>query len=409
MREIDVSQERLNTWLIAFILCVNTFSKILGIFIYIPFNIVLMETVAFVSLALINDRQIWIKRELVVILVIVASIMGYSLILWQFDRRVIERLLKFVMYALFVMLCIQYPFKERTLLKAIYIIGFIHMVYLFTYAVPLIDAGIMSIDNTMDLSYTSLIYLFAGAGIVGDKREKLITRIIALALCLVYAYFLTAVSANRGALIAAICYLALRFVISSKSRRLRIFLFLCVVTVSFIIFLNLLPILESLDDFASAHGIVINPLQKTIWQLNNSDMISGRGENYAAALRLIEDTSALPNGVASYQILTDAAYYPHNIFLEAVVEFGFFGLILVSMIILKAFYCIVISPTKYCQLILVFFCLSIPRLMVSSSYWENSYIWPMTILMWSSDLTIYSPHLSQVHVQKVIRREERER
>ena len=99
---------------------------------------------------------------------------------------------------------------------------------------------------------------------------------------------------------------------------------------------------------------------------------------------MIRETLALPNGVASYHIYTNVAYYPHNIFLEAGVEFGFIGFVLVAIIILRACNIMVFKQTKYSHMILMFFCLSITRLMFSSSYWENTFIWPMMLLMWPS-------------------------
>lgn len=379
-------QSKTNSWLIAMVLCINTFSKILGIFVTIPFNIVLMETALTIFLAFLNNNKILMKKELVVILLIVAGIMGYSLVLWNFDSRVIERLLKFVMYAFFAMLCIQYTFDEATLIKAIFVIGILHAVYLFVYAEPRLSMGVMSMDDTMDLSYTSLIYLFAAANVVVDKYQKVFMRIIAFAICSAFVYFLTVVSSNRGALIAMTCYFAMYFVSKCTRKELRVCLFLVVIVAAIIAYINIIPILEAIDEFTTARGIEISPLKKTIWQMNNSDsMTSGREDNYSVAFQMIKDTWALPNGVASYHIQTNAAYYPHNIFLEAGVEFGFIGFVLVAFIICKACHMMVIVPNKYGKLILLFFCLSIPRLMVSSSYWENSYIWPMMMLMWRKD------------------------
>ena len=386
MQQPVSARVRSNSWLIAMILCINTFSKILGIFVTIPFNIVIMETALLVFLAVLNDNKILIKQELIIILVVVAGIMCYSLILWSFDSRVIERLLKFVMYAFFAMLCIQYTFDEKTLLKAICIIGFLHVGYLFVYAEPRLSMGIMSMDDTMDLSYTSLIYLFAGVRVVSNKQEKRILRALALVSCVMFVYFLSVISTNRGALVAAGCYFALQFVSRCKQQTLRTCLFFLVIVTAIIAYLNIVPILETVDEFATARGIEIAPLKKTIWQMNNADsMTSGREDNYSAALQMIKDTWALPNGVASYHIQTMVAYYPHNIFLEAGIEFGFIGFALVALVIVKAGYMMVISPCKHSNLILLLFCLSIPRLMVSSSYWENSYIWPMLMLMWSKE------------------------
>ena len=53
MQHLVSKRVRSNSWLIAMILCINTF-KILGIFITIPYNIVLMEMVLMVFLAVLN-------------------------------------------------------------------------------------------------------------------------------------------------------------------------------------------------------------------------------------------------------------------------------------------------------------------------------------------------------------------
>ena len=209
---------------------------------------------------------------------------------------------------------------------------------------------------------------------------------MAFTLCLAFTYFLAVVSTNRGALISAICYFALYPVVRCTRRSLRVTMFLLIIAAAVLVYLNLVPILEAIDEYTSSHGVIINPLRKSIWQMNNTDsMTSGREDNYAAAIEMIRETLALPNGVASYHIYTNVAYYPHNIFLEAGVEFGFIGFLLVAAIIVRAIFFIVIKPTQFSHLILLFFCLSIPRLMFSSSYWENTFIWLLIMLLWRSD------------------------
>ena len=112
MQQRAHSPKIVNSWIIAAVLCINTFSKVLGIFITIPYNIVMMEAVMMFFIAWANKKVLLLSKELIVILLIVAAIMGYSFLLWGLDGRVTERLLKFVMYALFSMMCIQYPFEE---------------------------------------------------------------------------------------------------------------------------------------------------------------------------------------------------------------------------------------------------------------------------------------------------------
>ena len=285
MQQRAHSPKIVNSWIIAAVLCINTFSKVLGIFITIPYNIVMMEAVMMFFISWANKKVLLLSKELIVILLIVAAIMGYSFLLWGLDGRVTERLLKFVMYALFSMMCIQYPFEEAALLKAVFTFGFIHAAYLFAYATPLINSGVMSLDNTMDLSYTSLIYLFAGAWVVRDKSQKKMLRLMAFTLCLAFTYFLAVVSTNRGALISVICYFALYPVVRCTRRSLRVAMFLLIIVATVLVYLNLVPILEGIDEYTSSHGVIINPLRKSIWQMNNTDsMTSGREDVFLIVL-----------------------------------------------------------------------------------------------------------------------------
>lgn len=386
--QIQVKQ---NAYFIAFILCVNTFSKVLGIFITIPYNIVLMETLALWLLVRSNNYKLLLKKPVIVILAIVSIIMGISLLLWQMDNRVIERLLKFIMYAVFAMICIQYPFDEYTLVKATFTIGIIHALYLILYATPLLNSGAISLDDTMDLSYTSLIYLFAGTIVASEPREKKVIKFSAFALCLTLLFFLFAISTNRGALIAAAWYFVLRFLERRNNWHLRLFFLICIAIACIVVYKNLIPLLEAVDKFTEECGLQITPLKKTIWQMNYGEIDSGRSDNYIAAIQLIKSTFFTPNGVASYEIMTHAAYYPHNIFFEAGVELGVFGFILAGIIIVKALWYMLIKQDCQVRLVTILFCLSIPRLLVSSSYWENSYIWPLMVVIWSnSSKNIYT-------------------
>lgn len=379
-----IQKVKINSNIIAFILCVNTFSKILSIFVVIPYNIVMMETLAITLLILSNEQIILLEKQTSSILLVVGGIMVYSLLIYRMDARVIERLLKFVMYGLFSMLCVQYSFDKKTLYKTIFIFGFIHLWYLYAYATNRIQAGLMSIDDTMDLSYTSLIYVFAGSEVVTSRGEKTLTRLLAAISCVLFVFFLVGISVNRGALISAVSYYVLRFVNKQNDTKKRIVLFACVIIIGIFAYINLISILKSIDALTTSIGMTIRPLQKTIQQMEYSDsMISGRECVYGSAMELIKESWALPNGVAGFDVLK-GIYYPHNIFLEAGIEFGFIGIILVILIILRACYQMVIRRRKNTDLLLLFFCLSIPRLMVSSSYWENTFIWPMMVLMWTN-------------------------
>jgi len=63
MQQRARSPKIVNSWIIAAVLCINTFSKVLGIFITIPYNIVMMEAVMIFFIAWANEKVLLLSKE----------------------------------------------------------------------------------------------------------------------------------------------------------------------------------------------------------------------------------------------------------------------------------------------------------------------------------------------------------
>lgn len=375
-----IETSSINGALIALVFCMQILTKLLALFIAIPYNIVIMECIAALLMILLNKGKMLLSRPLSVMLVIVGLIFAQSAILTAAQGIFVQRVLHFVMYGFFSAFCIQFDFDEKSLRRTVMYCGLLYTAYLYMYAIKWLVAGAMSVDDTMDLAYTSLVPMFAAIWTLIDK-DRLFNRFIALLVIASIGYFILMYSANRGALVALMCFVVIIFLGNIRSTTKRTIVLISVICIGVVLICNLLPVLEWINDKAMANGYVIKPLFKMIQEFNNADNIgSGRGGLYQWALDILKGNYFIPSGVGSFYLATGHEY-PHNMLIELGLEIGLHAIVFCFYLIFRAFRQMLYDQTENSKLLVFLFCLSIPRLMVSSTIWENFYFWPMIVLL----------------------------
>ena len=177
---------------------------------------------------------------------------------------------------------------------------------------------------------------------------------------------------SRGALLVILIYLAI--VVYKKSKRFFLIGGVAVVLLFeyvkgiFFTILNILPI-DSLKlrkmEMMFTEGIAAAS--------------SGRDELYRNYWDLFEDNLLVGKGVY-FWTATDGLY-PHNLFLQAGVEFGITGLVLMLGFVCYAFFRIEKMQGMKGEYMLILFSIVIGRLLVSSSYWERPEFWLLLSLL----------------------------
>ena len=179
---------------------------------------------------------------------------------------------------------------------------------------------------------------------------------------------------SRGPLIGIFIYSIMQFIkYKKKNKNLRIILSLILIIIIFLILSNNLLIQNTLQ-FLSEHGITSRTLSKLANDVVTDD--TGRSIVRQGILELLNKFNiCFGYGPLGDHVLT--GHYSHNILLEVIITFGIVvGPILIVAFIFSFLYSYIKSKnTLINNYILIFACLSLPKLFVSSSFWRESNFW----------------------------------
>lgn len=189
---------------------------------------------------------------------------------------------------------------------------------------------------------------------------------------------------SRGSLIVVLSYIVLNLFFFSEetysrkefTKRLLIaFTFLACI----LFYEQILSVLASLlRSIGFASRIIDSFLNGNISDLN------GRDNLWVYSLELIRNnflTGLGPYGDRYYLSMIYNWGYPHNIFLEFLLEFGIIGLLMLTAYIISSFK--IISQKRdyeFKAIFVLFFCNSL-KLLVSDSFWYNSFFWSVLALI----------------------------
>lgn len=146
--------------------------------------------------------------------------------------------------------------------------------------------------------------------------------------------------------------------------------------------LNISNILTNINYAMQKLGIFSYSITKYVLTLQDGiegivSQSSGRDNIFILSKQIIIDSNFMPNGVTYFENIS-GIIYPHNLFLEIMIEFGIFGLvifIITSLILLNKY--IMYSKVNYDfkVLIAVIVIYSSIRLMLSDTYWKEQLFW----------------------------------
>lgn len=348
-----------NSIILGLYLCVPMITKLISSVIPFSGNIILFVGILLcVSLMLNFRRTITIQFLVINILVIFAFFISFLLNMEQ-SSYTISYFLDFALYGIIGMFFCSLTISNRTVLKTITAIFILFtLLTLFIYIPNAQSSGYD--ENSMEYSYTIIIGI--SAAFFSWKNFGKVLKILIAMSVVISVYYLFFLSDSRGAVLALFILIVIAMLKKSKHKKLWVFL-LCVGT---------LFILWGCD-------LLIDALVKTNSSIRwiarfkmNSDITSGRDELSEKALRMIFG-DMFGNGIGSFENIANGQY-THNIFLQLLCEFG----IVIGGVI--AVYTVYIVVKSLCEnnedgFELFLICQFIPRLLLSSVYWLNSFYW----------------------------------
>lgn len=384
-------QQRVNSIILAFFFTADMLTKILSSLIIINNNLILIYLTIFFIGLLVNgySKGIKVKRGYFISFIIFFTMLLISVFRVPDPTYTIQYMFSFILYYLLIGFNLQFDYSGQLIFKYINYINFIFTFYILFSIIPSYNSMTLNVDFTMDLSYTTLIGIFSFfmyffLSRIKIKENKLFF-ILSLLCVVVEMYFLLVISYNRGALLSLFIFGLIFLVRLFKNLKLRLVTSSIIIVICYSVYTNLLYILNFLNDIMlHTFNMNLNWLSKTTYLVSTQTFTSGRQTLFNDAKESFINSPIFGNGIGEFASRHNGQY-PHNIFLEALTDQGIIFTILLSFFVLYIIIAILLKEYSDFLLLIVFlFCLSLPRLMMSSTIWNSSFFWSLVVLFFTT-------------------------
>lgn len=371
---IDVT---LQSFFAAAFICINQIADVTQSVFKIQ-SIVTLILPIIVLLFILTKKKFEINQAVFIfygiyLILIIASILKYEIgYAWAND------FIYFMVYGISSCVIVINITNINKFFRYIFMFSFAYIVFIFIYYAPRIYSGEISRDATLTISYLVLIGLFTSILMISERQlDRFISPWIIIYILLTLLYFFL-INNNRGSIVAVGTFLLMFFNLK-KTRVRRITTVIIIVSgIFFLARVLFVPdVAEKINDFLRLKlNMNWNWISRALSQISNGDFLSGREFLYSSAVGLIKDKPLTGSGIGFYQQASNGNY-PHNLFLQIAVEFGLPIMTVFLFFTVEAVRTIFDDrvPLNSRKILLLFFSLSIPRLMFSSSYWELIPFW----------------------------------
>lgn len=363
----------INSILIGCFISINMITKIITSVISFNNNIIIFSVL--LTLISIYYNKIKVKTSYNFVFISIMIILLISALRIHDNKYTLDYIVNFILYGMIFTYTMQFKFDFKYVLKTINYISYVYCLYLAFIIWPKIDNRTINIDFTMDLSYTSAIVIISIL-MYGLKKENKYENIFNIISLMINFNMIINKSTNRGVFLALGCYLLISYLYKSSKIHYKILKIIIISSISMTLLHNIEYILLRINKLLINFNINTPLVTKIVTQISSGDITSGRTILYDTAKDIIVNKPLLGNGVGYYESL-NSGMYTHNIILDLLASIGIIGTVIVIGIIISGLVLVFREDIsdKYKQIIIFLFSLSIPRLMISSTIWENHIFW----------------------------------
>ena len=253
-------------------------------------------------------------------------------------------------------------------MRFIYYFGILSVFIFIMYAPdPFIDYKISK--GYMTYGYSVMLPCFIGLHLLRNifkKSKMFLLEIICFVLLLLFG--------NKGAIISVLIYIILWQLFIRKNNRRTISIYFISIFILIPILNNLRGYLEELLNYLTYQGYYSYSL-KSFYNvlIGDSNGLSGRDVIWENAIELINQSLLFGNGLGTFESQFNT--YSHNIILDIAVSYGVIGLAIFSSFLLIGLKHFIMVKKETRILFIIFFSLSIPKLMTSSYFFSEMGFW----------------------------------
>lgn len=316
-----------------------------------------------------------INKKLAVIMYIITIMYLINMLLVKDKSDIIYRYLMFIRYGAIAMYLSLLKINYKMVIKYWNIMSSISFIIMNLYI-----SYFQQTKGYMDLGI-NLTYVFIGFILYFYTYNKNIITWLLIFITLIEVIVL----GNRSSAVICIIIL-LYFIINNidyKNLYRKMIKSLIIIATMISAYIYMPYILKCLSYILSKLNIVSYSITKFINTLNTGgingiiEQSSGRGEIYKLSFDLIQSVNFMPRGVGYFTEKT-GIIYPHNIFIQVMIEYGIIGEILFITILILLFVKFLKLRNKnlyFNNIVITLAIYSLIRLLFSGNYWEESVFW----------------------------------
>ncbi|WP_040978347.1 O-antigen ligase family protein [Oceanobacillus jeddahense] len=408
---------KINSWMIAILLTASFTAKMLASLNIInegaiPIFFIAALLVSYFSAILLGFKSFKINKYSVILIYIVLFNFLISVFFYGSSSYAVNYFIEFLAFGMIIYLLTLIPYDGDKIIYNVMLIGNLILLNPIGY-VEFITLENLTSRVNMGASYAMLIPVAATIIFFFFKRKKRKSLLNLISyLSNAYLFILVFIEGTRGAVIAIllliflICYIKLKVKISKGILYIYPLFLTLIGIVSYIIFINIEKILLWIDHTLNNMGIEIATVTKTVHMIENQGLtgvLNGRDIVYEKSWNLIETSPIWGNGIGSYANYNNGTY-PHNIFIQLLVEGGLFLIIPFIILFLISIWLLLrngdnnkmIEGLESNYFILFLFIICMPKLMLSSYLWREPAFWLLSFVLISICTKIFNANSKEL-------------
>lgn len=316
----------------------------------------------------INKNAFNIKTIVIILSIIIIFLINWLLLPYKEETTFI--LIEFIKFGAIPLYLASTLVNFRKVSKYWLILGIINFITLLFYIEQINqqEFNYMTFGRYMSLSFIIFaIYYY---------ENKFRKSMFILMLTTMFAVFIFGNRSAIAVIIIILIYFEVKQVFSKRSL-FQYFKISLTTLILIVLALNIRDLVYKLINFLEANGLNSYSFRKmtALFDNNIGSFVSGRDNIYFETINLIYDSNLMPKGIGYYQYVTDRNY-PHNVFLDMTITFGFLGIlafVLVIVIFLVKYLKMSDSFSK--QLIAVLGIYQFIILNFSGTFWSEPIMW----------------------------------
>lgn len=367
--------------LFAVLICCNSLPVVFGETSGIVSWTVIGISVLLIFLGMMSNNKPTLSILGVIAFICLAHLVSYAFSPSDIGRRYMNL---FLLYgALFMLLpvgTVDFQLTIKTIFYFGTLLSPLYLSYNYGYSLTEIEEGYED-GILMTMSYRVLPYICSSFYVFVDKENKLLLRLLSLSVFAVYSFLLIIMGA-RGAIASILIFVSLCYVVdanTSKKKIKRSIVFIICISLLLILF-N--PLIISLYNFFESHGINSRSITRIYYaQIFGGDLSAGRNDIYSMAINDFFSSPIWGNGIGSFDSYKGT--YPHNIFLQLMVEGGLLFLVPFLIVFFKGIKVIFTLDfnSSYNKMLMLILCSGVVRLFFSSFLWGSHFCWLFVLLV----------------------------